>query len=46
MRTGCGSALAPALNVDGFNLIQSQAAKAFDPSELPALLARVDEMIK
>jgi len=28
MRTRCGSALTPALNVDGLNLIQSQAARA------------------
>jgi len=30
MRTGCGSVLTAALNVDRLNLIQSQAAKALD----------------
>jgi hypothetical protein len=42
MRTACSSALTPALNVDGLNLIQSQAAKAFGLSVPASLLARVE----
>ena len=42
----CGSALTPALNVDGLNLIQAQAAKARGLSVPPSLLARAEEMIE
>jgi len=44
MRTACGSALTPALNVDGLNLIQSQTAKTLGLSEPPPPLVRADEM--
>jgi len=40
MPAGRGSALAPALNVDGLNLIQSQEAKALGLSVPTSLLAR------
>jgi hypothetical protein len=46
VRTARGSALTPALNVDGLNLIQSQAAKALDPSVPASLLACADEVIE
>jgi hypothetical protein len=46
MRNACGSALTPALNVDGLNLIQSQAAKALGLSVPPSLLVRADKMIE
>jgi len=46
MRTACGSALTATLNVDGLNLIQSQAAKALDLSVPPSLLARADEVVE
>ena len=45
MRTACGSALTSALNVDGLNSIQAQAAKARGLSVPPSLLARAEEMI-
>jgi hypothetical protein len=38
MHTACGSALTPALNVDGLNLTQSRAAKALGLSVPPSLL--------
>ena len=46
MRTACGNALTPALNVDGLNLIQSQAAKALGLSVPASLLACADEVIE
>jgi len=46
MHTACGSALTPALNVDGLNLIKAQAAKARGLSAPPLPLARADEMIE
>jgi len=46
MHTACGSALTPALNVDGLNLIKAQAAKARGLSVPPSPLARADEMIE
>ena len=46
MRTARGSVLTPALNVDGLNLIQSQAAKALGLKHATKLLARADEMIE
>ena len=44
MRTRCGSALTPVLNVDGLNLIQSQVAKALGLSVPASLLAHAEEV--